>query len=334
MRTRFKPTKEQRVALRAHMARVQQPATAASILRTVLPAGFTLTRVICTPQSIHPDRFVVRAQVRSDTGEERDYALKAYSDEFGQRVSTYAQALAKQHPSNGHGICLPINYVPHERMLIFPWVNGRFLSEIDDEPKPELLRVAARIAADLHRLSLVPEPLTTAQMFLEEALARCERLHNRWPEAKPLVEPLMVLLQEAAPLLDRAEPAPVHGDLAAGQFLWTGKRLVLLDLDMFGYADPAYDAGHFLAQLERRCLWDASVRSHRWEWQDSFREAYLEAMPQVSRRNISFYCGLTLIRKIYTIVRTERDRWLELVPQFAASARAALHVVASKEGSP
>ncbi len=331
MRSRFKATKEQRVALRAHMARVQQPAAALAILRTVLPAGFTPTGVICTPQSIHPDRFVVRAQVRSDAGEEREYALKAYSDDFVERVWNYAQVLAKQHQSNGHGICFPINYLEHERMLVFPWVEGRFLSEIVDDSKPELLRVAAGIAADLHRRSVVPEPLTTAQMFVEEALTRCERLHNRWPEAKSLIEPLMVSLQEAATFLDPAEPAPIHGDLAAGQFLWTGKRLVLLDLDMFGYADPAYDAGHFLGQLERRCLWDASVRSHRGEWQDSFREAYLAAMPQVSRRNISFYLGLTLVRKIYTIVRTERDQWQQLAPQFAASAQAALQAVAREE---
>jgi thiamine kinase-like enzyme len=331
MRLRYKPTSEQRVALRAHMARVQQPAAALAILRTVLPAGFTPTRVICTPQSSHPDRFVVRAQVRSDSGEEREYALKAYSDEFAERVWTYSQVLANQLQSNGHGICLPIDYLPHERMLVFPWVEGRFLSEIVDDSKPELLRVAARIAAGLQRLSVVPEPLTTPQMFVEEALARCERLYNRWPEARSVIEPLMVLLQETAPFLDPAQPAPVHGDLAAGQFLWTGKRLVLLDLDMFGYTDPAYDAGHFLGQLERRCLWDASVRSHHREWQDSFREAYLAAMPQVSRRNISFYRGLTLIRKIYTIVRTERDHWQQLAPQFAASARAALQAVATEE---
>ena len=43
------------------------------------------------------------------------------------------------------------------------------------------------------------------------------------------------------------------------------RRLVLLDLDMFGYSDPAYDAGHFLAQLERRCLLDLTVRAHARE---------------------------------------------------------------------
>ena len=50
-------------------------------------------------------------------------------------------------------------------------------------------------------------------------------------------------------------------------------------------------------------------------------------MPQVSRRNISFYRGLTLVRKIYTIARTRIDRYPQLIRQLAASARAALQEV-------
>src|SRR5439155_405742 len=83
--------------------------------------------------------------------------------------------------------------------------------------------------ANLHRLPVVPEPATTAQMFVAETQGRCDRLRRRWPETTALIEPLLVAIQDAATLLDPAEPAPVHGDLAAGQFLWTGDRLVLLD---------------------------------------------------------------------------------------------------------
>jgi hypothetical protein len=336
MRIRFKAPNEQRAALRAQLARVQQPAPALEILRAVLPADFKPASVVCTLQSAHPDRFVLRAQVRSDAGDERAFALKAYSDDFVERVWTYSHDLVKQQQSNGHpnghGLCLPMTYVPHERILIFPWVDGRFLSEIVDDPKPELLRQAARIAARLHCSGIVPEPPTTAQSFVEDTLARCERLRNQWPEAAPLIEPLMASLQEASTGLDPADPAPVHGDMAAGQFLWTGERLVLLDLDMFGYTDPAYDVGHFLAQIERRCLWDASVRAHGPHWLACFRDTYLAAMPQVSPRNVTFYRGLTLIRKIYTIVRTQRNEWQQLAPQLAARAQAALQeVVASRQ---
>src|ERR1041385_6554422 len=310
------------------MARLQQPATVLEVLRSVLPTDFKPANVICTREGIHKDRFVLRAQVRSESGEERAYALKAYSDDFGEQVWEHAQALAERMARH-NGLCLPTTYLAHERLLIFPWVRGLFLSEIVDGRKPELLRQAARLAAGLHRLDLVPEELTTAQMLVDETRAWCDRLRIRWPQAALSVEPLMESAQEALLCLEPVQPAPVHGDMAAGQFLWTGERLVLLDLDMFGYTDPAYDAGHFLAQLERRCLVDPTVRSHLQEGDAALTEAYREAMPQVPPRNICFYRTLTLVRKSYTICRREPVQWPRLIPQFAERARAALEAARS-----
>lgn len=327
MRFRFKPDSEQRATLRAQLARLQQPAATLDVLRPVLEADLEPTDVICTPQSVHSDRFVVRAQVRSNGATERAYALKVYSDDFGQQVWAYSQALADHHRPNHHGLCLPQTYLPQERTLIFPWVDGLFLSEIVDDRKPDLLRQAARLAADLHRMQIVPEEPTTAQMFVAETRARCDRLRKRWPETAPIIEPLIATVQEASTSLDPTDPAPVHGDMAAGQFLWTGDRLVLLDLDMFGYADPAYDAGHFLAQLQRRCLRDRTLPAHAVQWVACFRDAYLAAMPQVSPRNVSFYQGLTFVRKIYTICRKQLPDRAQLVPQLAAAAQAALQDV-------
>ncbi len=328
MRFRFKPTSEQRSSLRAQLARLQQPEVALEILGSVLPLDFKPASVLCTPRSVHSDRFVMQTQVRSEAGEERAYALKVYSDDFGEQVWAHAQTLARHCQPNQGGLCLPSRYIPPLRMLIFPWVDGPFLSEIVDGRKLELLRQAARLAADLHRLAIVPEKLTTAQMLVDETRARCERLRHRWPQTAQMVEPLLADLQEAAACLDPAQPAPVHGDMAAGQFLCTGDRLVLLDLDMFGYTDPAYDAGHFLAQLERRCLLDPTVRAHRGQWLACFRDAYLAAMPKVSPRNVSFYRGLTLIRKIYTVCRRQPTEGPKLVAQLAAQAGTALRETA------
>src|SRR6184192_287161 len=112
--------------------------------------------------------------------------------------------------------------------------------------------------------------------------------------------------------------------MAAGQFLWTGHRLVLLDWDMFGYADPAYDVGHFVAQMERRCALDRTLPPEAGRWPACFRDAYLAAMPRVSPRNVSFYCGLTLMRKMYTVCRRDPAEGPKLVPRLSACARAAL----------
>jgi len=323
------PTDEQRAGLQAQFTRLQQPAATLGVLRSALPSDLKPTDAICTVQKVRPGRFVLRVQARLNGVGERAYALKVYSDDTGRQVWAHSRALAEHYPPNGDGLCLAIHYVPQERLLIFPWVDGVSVSKLDDNRKAELLRRAARLAATLHRLPIVPEQITTAEMLVAEARARYERLRDCWPETSPIIESLLATLEGALTLLDPAEPAPVHGDLAAGQFLWTGERLVLLDLDRFGYADPAYDAGHFLAQLERRCLCHPALLAQADQSVSCFRDAYLTEMPQVSACNVAFYHGLALIRKIYNVCRRQPAEWPRLVPQLAVRARAALDEVVS-----
>ncbi len=80
MRLRFKPAFAQRSELRARLARIRQPAAVREILRAGLPPDLTPAEVVCTVQSVHSDRFVVRAQVRNPAREEHGFALKVYSD--------------------------------------------------------------------------------------------------------------------------------------------------------------------------------------------------------------------------------------------------------------
>src|SRR5207247_8096830 len=93
MRTRFKPSAEQRSALRTQLARLQDPAVVLEHLRPSLPVGFQPAGVVCAVESVHSDRFVVRARVRSHNGRECAFALKAYSDDFGLRVWAHARDL-------------------------------------------------------------------------------------------------------------------------------------------------------------------------------------------------------------------------------------------------
>jgi len=333
MRLRMKPPREQRQAIRLQQARLHEAEPLLAIVRSCLPSGFEPASVTGSVESAHPDRFVMRVQVRSSGADERQFAVKVYSDDFGAEMWTLTRKLATNGDPYPHGLCLPTRYDAHERALVFPWVSGEFLSDIVDERKPELLRQAARLAAGLHRLPIVPDAPRMPRVMLDDALARCERLRLHWPAALPTIEPLLGLLRDAFDQLDPFEPALVHGDMAAGQFLWTGDRLVLLDLDMFGYTDPAYDAGHFLGQLERRFVLDSVSAAHAEEWVPCFRDTYLAAMPGVSPRNVAFYQGLTLIRKIYTMCRT-RPAGPTIAPSLSRRARAALEQAASTRQGP
>src|SRR5882762_5389233 len=105
MRIRFKPTPAQRAAVRAQLARLEQPGPALEILGPMLPADFRAAGTACSVQSAHADRFVLRVLVRSRTGQERAYAVKVYADDFGQQVWAHSQALADRLQPSDDGPC-------------------------------------------------------------------------------------------------------------------------------------------------------------------------------------------------------------------------------------
>ena len=331
----FKPSSAQAAALRERLERLQRPATMLGLLRSAVPTGFEPSAVVsCTTLTVHPDRAVLHVRARADSGAEREYTVKCYCDDIGDRIWSFTKGLAAGLPGDGDDrAVLPIAYLRDEWALVSAWIDGIPLSEVQDARTPGLLRRAAAVVAAVHRVTVIPEPPTTPAMLIEETLARRERLRARWPAALPLVDPVLGALRDAAAGLDPAAPVPVHGDLGGAQFLWTGSRLVLIDWDRFGYADPAFDAGHFLAQLDRVAIVNPALRAHAAEWIASFIDPYGAAMPEVSHRNVAFYRAMTLLWKIHTICRVQPAAWPQLVPQLARAARVALQGARATESS-
>ena len=322
-------------AVRAAVTRLEQPGNALDVVRTCLDDDFQAESAGCEVLRAHPDRFVMQVRARAASGNERTYALKVYLHDFGEKMWELGRQVGAHYPPHLDGPILPIRYVPKWRALVFPWIEGKRMSEVVDERKPEMLRRAARLAANLHRTPVDGVPPLTPGMVVADALDRCQRLRYRWPSMAPTIDRLMLALQQAAAARDPAEPALIHGDLAASQFLWTGERLVLLDLDMAAWGDPAYDVGHFLGQLDRRCAVDSSVSAHAQEWLSSVRETYFAAMPGVSRRNASLYQGITLVRKMHTLCQRDPVKGQRLAARLAERAYAAFEAVGpSTDGRP
>src|SRR2546430_9378872 len=190
MRLRCVPTPEQRAALEAQLVRLQQPGAALE-----LPCERKdLVRVTTRVASVHADRFVVRAHLCFGSGEERSYALKAYADDFAGRAWTHARALAERYRTDAGELCLPIACIASERLLVFPWVEGVALAGIVDDSKPRLLRRAARMIAEVHRLDWAPQPPTSAERLRE---------HNPAPRhepAAPIAPPPDPLLGAGGPV--------------------------------------------------------------------------------------------------------------------------------------
>lgn len=322
------PDAQSRRELGERLARLQQRAALVTLLREGLPDEPDPENADATLVSLHPDRFVLRVA----TAAGRVYACKAYVGDRGRELFALHRQIAADC-ARRHVDCpvwSPLAYLPSERLLISPWLDGPTLSgSLVDDGRPQLLAAAAAALATLHGSAVAPEAPTPAATILAATRARGERLCRKWPEAADLVRPLLLRLAEIVPVLDAALPVLVHGDAAPEHFLWASRGPVLLDLDMFGCTEAAYDVGHFLAQLERLCLSHPRLAPRASASVATFRDAYLAVMP-VSARNIAFYHGLSLTRKLSTVRRLKPQGWTQLVPILAARARSAL--TAAMEG--
>lgn len=341
---RLKPvrgTRDQRVAVHGRFEELMEPETALAVVQRHVPSAARAVSAVCSLAREPRNRFVVRVDVGMADGSEATYALKGYVDERGEEIIDLYRALSRdfQERRKPSPVILPLGYARDERLLITPWVHGISFADAlragQSDVIEDALAHAPRALAALHASRIAPEAPTTAQNMVQATVERWQRHYHprRIPEAREVVAPLTDLLQATLPHLPPSSPPTlVHGDPAPGNFLLDGEWR-LLDLDSYGYADPAYDAGYFLARLEHECLLLPAFRDRTQEVVARMHRACLDAMPKASASNMAFYYGMTLIRKVLSqylhTPPAERDaRWPGDVAHVVARATHALHAVA------
>lgn len=140
------------------------------------------------------------------------------------------------------------------------WLQAR----VPGRPAAELLipgadqAIAARVGAALAKLRRLGPP-TERRWTLDDELATLERRLAEAAAALPSL-PTRALAEAARALAcatPAAAPAPVHRDFHPDQALIDDGRVWLIDLDLYAMADPALDAGNFVAHLI-----EAAIRRH------------------------------------------------------------------------
>jgi hypothetical protein len=318
-------SEHERGALRERFARLLEPQAALRLLRG-LPLRSALRHARCMAVRGAKDRFVIRVEAEADDGSRAAYALKGYGDARGTRLAGLYAALAGHWARRGEPCpaLTPLGYFADERLFVFPWLHGVSLAEAIAQARAGLVERAVAelppVLARLHATPIEPEPATRAEEMLSLAVAHWESGYpRRFREARrAVVEPLMRELQAAAARLAPAAPALVHGDAGPGNFLYHGTGWRLLDLDAYGYADPAYDVGYLCAKLETQCLAQPALAARAGELMRAMRDACLAAMPEVSPCNVAFHYGMTLSRK--TLAQVLRGLPREELPRFPAAA--------------
>jgi aminoglycoside phosphotransferase (APT) family kinase protein len=316
--------------VRQRFAQLQDPAEALKILHCYVPSYPARVEAVCTPQGLYSghrgrnDRFVVRVDTVTTTGQREAFAFKGYADDRGQRIMHvfHTMAACPACPPDTCPVSRPLAYLPQDRLLISRWAHGQTVWAHIERGDIALLERVPSVLAQLYQAEVLPEAAMTAQTLLDEALMKCKKVCKHWPAIAATVQPLMAALQEALPLLAPAAPALVHGDLHPSNCFCNGRHVTLIDLDSFRYTDPAYEAGYFLAMLHRRVLHRPALMARASEMLATFRAAFLRAVPAASARNIAFYYALTLARQIYKDLayRDMPADWPRIVATYAVSA--------------
>ena len=309
--------------MRQRFEQLQDPSEALEILRSHVPSGPARVEAICTPHKYdcrddgRDDRFVVRVDTATTTGERDAFVFKGYADDRGQRIMRvfHTMAACPECPPDTCPVSRPLAYLPQERLLISRWVDGQTVGAHVKRGYTDVLARIPSVLARLYQAEVRPEAATTAQTLLDEAVRRCETVCTRRPAAAGTVQPLMAALQQALPLLEPTPPALVHGDLKPEHCLWNGRHVTLIDLESFCYTDPAYDAGRLLARVHRQCLHHPSLLARARQMLATFRAAFHTAVPAVSARNISFYYALQFAREIYRDAVERNQDALRIEPE-------------------
>lgn len=323
-------------AVQRRMAELAQPEAALALIRRLPQAGAPV-RARCIPLRFARDRYVIHVQTECADGVGRAFVLKGYGDQRGARLAGLYGVLGRWWERRGEPcpVVRPLRYFAQERAFVLPWVDGLSMAEAIARGRTDLVQHAIgelpRVLARLHATPVVPEAATAPERMLELAAAHWEQDYpRRFGEARrTVIEPLLQSLRAALARLDPAAPALIHGDTGPGNFLFDGSQWRMLDLDTFGYADPAYDVGYLLAKLENHCLAQPVLAPHAAALMHTLRAACLQAAPGLSARNVAFYYGLTLSRKtlaqvLRALPRAELGRFPQAAAPILRRIRAAL----------
>ena len=185
---------------------------------------------------------------------------KAYHDD------TKASAVAAEAPHrtpSGTGVLAfasTVGYAPGLGVVVQERVTGVALDSIISSRHPAAAAAhrgvtrAARALAELHDLPLATPRQRPVERELVRFGERAERIATVHPQLGAAAAALADHLVDLHRTLPPARTGPVHGDCKPSQFLLSGNRVVLLDLDHLGIAEQATDVGTFLASLRQQAV--------------------------------------------------------------------------------
>lgn len=281
-----------------------------------------------TPVSYRPgSSCVVRCDIGVPAGR-RSLFVKLLAGGWDHYVQS-SRALSSRRTETGAVVPALLGCWPDLGAVVTAGAQGptasRLLSDVCS-PVRDRLRLAARLGrllADIHRVVLGPGASARGRGVIDALDEVTAYLPAAWHADPPTALSLgwaLERLGERPPVEDALVFG--HGAFRPGQVVVDGERLVALDLDGAGPADPARDVGNALAYLQWQRIRAGSTRAP--DLVNAFLEGYAAAGGRVDPDSLGWWQALALLKISGRRYRSLDTSHWEAVPSLVATASQAL----------
>src|SRR5947209_2056063 len=299
------------------------------------PDGYAVTSIRYLPGICHVLRYDPL-----DAAKGGAVFAKLYTDEEGARAFRVARRAVDWLAEHGGGVTAvrPLAYVAEDGVVLYPGLSGAPLSEHLRRPGQGVARCLERAGAALLALHHLPQAVAgplQCHVFAAEVSEIAREASDHIPALLPSVGAAIgVLLHRVRELheqLPQEPPTFTHGDFKS-EHVWAAPAgPMLIDFDTSCLADPAYDVGKFLADLQ---LWHATYAQPGLEQaQKRFLLCYAPGAPEGRLLRARLYEAVELVKIARRVPLFDHD-WVTLTEQAIRRAQAVMNDLERTLGLP
>jgi hypothetical protein len=200
---------------------------------------------------------------------------------------------------DGISVPEPIGIVPACRLWLQRKVPGQMTTDLLTLPNSAaLMQHIAEAACKLHRAGVPTKHRHTIRDELRILREHLSRLAQRTPQWAERLERLLDASQRLGAAIPEPTPCGIHRDFYPDQVIVDGRRLHLIDFDLYCEGDPGLDIGNFLGHLTEHGLRTLGDPYALAEPEQALEERFVELSGEASRAAVRAYATLTLVRHI------------------------------------
>ena len=291
------------------------------------PSGYTVTAVRYHPGQRHVLRYAPMDAAKGGGG---TVFAKLSTGEEGARAFHAARAAADWLAKHGEGVSAvrPLAYMAEDGVVLYPGLRGAPLSNHLRCPSQGVMRCLERVGAALRVLHHVPQALAGplprhvfAAEVSEIAWEASDHIPALLPSLGAAIGALLHRAQDLHEQLPGETPTFTHGDFKS-EHVWVAPgEPMLIDFDAACLADPAYDLGKFLADLQ---LWYATYdQPGLEETQERFLLGYAHGTPEGRLLRARLYEAVELVKIARRVPLFDHD-WASLTERAIRRAQAVM----------